>query len=79
MKRLRASPGNMPSAFGGVTQAPSIYGDLSVRDNLRYFARVLGADDARVAEITETVGLEQQSLAFALIIRQTKVRVLPGP
>ena len=31
-----------------VTQAPSVYGDLSVRDNARYFARVVGAtpDDA---------------------------------
>src|SRR5215208_8138472 len=25
-----------------VTQAPSVYADLSVRENLRYFARVLG-------------------------------------
>ena len=49
---------------GYLTQAPSVYGDLSVRDNLRYFARVLGADDARVAEVTETVGLEQQSGAL---------------
>jgi ABC-2 type transport system ATP-binding protein len=49
---------------GYLTQAPSVYGDLSVRDNLRYFARVLGADDARVAEVTETVGLEQQSNAL---------------
>ena len=49
---------------GYVTQAPSVYGDLTVRDNLRYFARVLGADDAQVAEVTETVGLEQQSDAL---------------
>jgi|SRR5581483_3383235 len=28
---------------GYVTQAPSVYGDLTVRENLRYFARVLGA------------------------------------
>jgi ABC-2 type transport system ATP-binding protein len=27
-----------------VTQAPSVYGDLTIRENLRYFARVLGAD-----------------------------------
>src|SRR2546422_4688493 len=27
---------------GYVTQAPSVYGDLSVRENLRYFAHVLG-------------------------------------
>jgi ABC-2 type transport system ATP-binding protein len=41
-----------------------VYGDLSVRDNLRYFARVLGADDARVSEVTVTVGLEEQSGAI---------------
>ncbi len=29
---------------GYVTQAPSVYEDLSVRENLRFFARVLGVD-----------------------------------
>ncbi|PKW26461.1 ABC transporter ATP-binding protein [Phycicoccus duodecadis] len=28
---------------GYLTQAPSVYGDLSVRDNVRYFGQVLGA------------------------------------
>src|SRR5512141_2123173 len=28
--------------IGYVTQAPSVYGDLSVRENLRYFAQVVG-------------------------------------
>ena len=32
---------------GYVTQAPSVYGDLTVRENLRYFARVLGAAGGR--------------------------------
>jgi ABC-2 type transport system ATP-binding protein len=40
-----------------VTQAPSVYGDLTVRENLRYFARVLGARPERVDEAIETVGL----------------------
>ena len=40
-----------------VTQAPSVYGDLSVRENLRYFARVLGVPAGRVDEAVETVGL----------------------
>ncbi len=40
-----------------VTQAPSIYGDLTVRENLAYFARVLGARDARIAEVVELVSL----------------------
>jgi ABC-2 type transport system ATP-binding protein len=42
---------------GYVTQAPSIYADLSVRENLRYFAQVLGVPEARVAEVIETVSL----------------------
>ena len=33
---------------GYLTQAPSVYGDLTTRENLRYFARVLGAPAARV-------------------------------
>jgi ABC-2 type transport system ATP-binding protein len=47
-----------------VTQAPSVYGDLTVHDNLRYFARVLGVGDAQVAEVTSTVGLGDQSRAL---------------
>ena len=30
-------------SVGYVTQAPSVYADLTVRENLRYFAAVLGA------------------------------------
>ena len=30
------------SRVGYVTQAPSVYGDLSVSENLRYFARIVG-------------------------------------
>jgi ABC-2 type transport system ATP-binding protein len=41
-----------------VTQAPSVYGDLTVRENVRYFARVLGADAARVDGAIAAVGLE---------------------
>jgi ABC-2 type transport system ATP-binding protein len=41
---------------GYVTQAPSVYGDLSVRENLVYFGRLLGAVE-RVDEIVEAVGL----------------------
>jgi ABC-2 type transport system ATP-binding protein len=42
-----------------ITQAPSVYGDLTVRENLRYFARVLGVDG--VEEAIETVGLEDRA------------------
>ena len=42
-----------------VTQAPSVYADLTVRENLRYFARVLGLASERAEEPLATVGLEQ--------------------
>jgi ABC-2 type transport system ATP-binding protein len=42
-----------------VTQAPSVYGDLTVRENLRYFARVLSVDG--VDRAIETVGLETRA------------------
>jgi ABC-2 type transport system ATP-binding protein len=42
---------------GYMTQAPSVYGDLSVEENLRYFARLVDVGRDRVAEVVETVGL----------------------
>jgi ABC-2 type transport system ATP-binding protein len=42
-----------------VTQAPSVYGDLTVRENLRYFARVIGAPAERIDEVVRTVSLTQ--------------------
>jgi ABC-2 type transport system ATP-binding protein len=42
---------------GYVTQAPSVYGDLSVAENLRYFASVLGMGSDAIDEAIETVGL----------------------
>jgi ABC-2 type transport system ATP-binding protein len=46
---------------GYVTQAPSVYADLTVRENLVYFARVLGAPVARVAEAIDTVDLGEHT------------------
>jgi ABC-2 type transport system ATP-binding protein len=43
--------------LGYVTQAPSVYADLTAAENLRHFARLLGAPDADVARVMETVGL----------------------
>lgn len=45
---------------GYVTQAPSVYGDLSVAENLSYFARVLDVGGERVGEVLETVGLRER-------------------
>jgi ABC-2 type transport system ATP-binding protein len=41
-----------------VTQAPSVYGDLTVHENLHYFARVLGAPAAEVGRALTAVDLE---------------------
>jgi ABC-2 type transport system ATP-binding protein len=51
-----------------VTQHPSVYGDLTVRQNLEYFARILGADDAAVEASVEQVGLQGQVGQFSLTL-----------
>jgi ABC-2 type transport system ATP-binding protein len=43
---------------GYVTQAPSVYGDLSIEENLRYFAAIVGAPRERIPATMATVGLE---------------------
>jgi ABC-2 type transport system ATP-binding protein len=40
-----------------VTQAPSVYLDLSARENLGYFAGILGAPAARIPQVIEAVDL----------------------
>ncbi len=44
--------------IGYVTQAPSVYDDLSVTENLRFFARVLDADAASVDRAIDAVDLD---------------------
>ncbi len=43
---------------GYVTQAPSVYEDLTVRENLRYFARILDVPDGRIAATLTKLGLD---------------------
>jgi len=43
--------------IGYLTQAPSVYDDLTVGENLRFFARVLGVGAARAQTCLETVAL----------------------
>jgi ABC-2 type transport system ATP-binding protein len=53
-------PAGAPSLrrrVGYVTQAPAVYWDLTVHENLRYFARIVGAPARRVDEAIELVGL----------------------
>src|SRR5919202_726476 len=43
------------SRVGYMTQAPSVYGDLTVRENLAFFARVLGVGAERVDQVIRAV------------------------
>src|SRR5690349_9671642 len=43
---------------GYVTQAASVYDDLTVAENLRFFARVLGTDREEVGRAIEAVDLQ---------------------
>lgn len=54
---LPAGAAELRSRVGYVTQTPAVYADLSVRENLTYFARVQSAPQARVAEVIDRVDL----------------------
>jgi ABC-2 type transport system ATP-binding protein len=54
--RAAGSP-QLRRRVGYVTQAPSVYADLTVRENLRYFAAVLGAPRPDVDRVVDEVGL----------------------
>ena len=43
--------------IGYVTQSPSVYADLTVEGNLRYFAAIAGAGAMRVQQVIEAVDL----------------------
>lgn len=57
---LGESAGSLPlrTRVGYVTQAASVYDDLTVAENLAFFARVLGVDRAQVDEAVDAVGLD---------------------
>lgn len=80
--------------IGYVTQAPSVYGDLTVQQNLRYFAAILGKGNAEIRRVISQVDLASQtnqivnslsggqharvSLAVALL-GEAKILVLDEP
>lgn len=45
--------------IGYMTQAPSVYGDLTVAENLDYFGRLIGVSKQRIGEITSDVGINE--------------------
>jgi ABC-2 type transport system ATP-binding protein len=55
---LPAGDPALRSRIGYVTQAPSVYDDLTVEENLRFFARVLGLDGAEVDRCIDAVELD---------------------
>jgi ABC-2 type transport system ATP-binding protein len=52
-------------SVGYVTQASSVYPDLTVRQNLRYFASLSAADDEAVERALDDVGLRDRADALA--------------
>jgi ABC-2 type transport system ATP-binding protein len=52
------------SKVGYVTQGKSVYNDLTVRENLTYFAALLGAPAAKATEVLGTVSLVDRAEAL---------------
>jgi ABC-2 type transport system ATP-binding protein len=52
-----AGHASLRDRIGYVTQQPSVYDDLTVAENLRFFARILGVAPNRVDACVETVAL----------------------
>ena len=55
---LPAGSDALRARIGYRTQAPSVYPDLTVEENLSYFSRVLGAPGSRVGQVIAQVALE---------------------
>ncbi|HET9900544.1 MAG TPA: ATP-binding cassette domain-containing protein, partial [Actinomycetes bacterium] len=55
---LPAGSAPLRSRVGYLTQAPSVYSDLTVRENLHYFAAVLGAPTVDVDRVIAEVSLD---------------------
>ena len=56
---LRKAPGDVRASIGVLTHRPMLYEELSPRENLEFFARLYGVNDAseRVEELLRRVGL----------------------
>src|SRR6478609_11634896 len=52
-----AGHASLRDKIGYVTQQPSVYDDLTVTENLRFFARILGVASTRVDECIDLVAL----------------------
>ena len=54
---LPAGSPELRARVGYMTQAPSVYTDLTLRENLRFFARVFGAPSSAIQEAIDDVSL----------------------
>jgi ABC-2 type transport system ATP-binding protein len=54
---LPAGSPELRARMAYTTQAPSVYGDLTVRENLNYFSRLLAGGGTRIDDAIELVGL----------------------
>ena len=60
-----AGSADLRARVGYITQAPSVYADLTVRENLRYFAAVLGAPRSDVDRVVGEVDLASHAAQLA--------------
>jgi ABC-2 type transport system ATP-binding protein len=60
---LPAGASKLRGRIGYVTQEPSVYGDLTVTENLRFFAAVLGVASSDVQRVIEAVDLTSHANA----------------
>ncbi len=56
-----AGSASLRAQVGYVTQAPSVYSDLTVRENLDYLAVIVGASQDSVSEVIANVALADQA------------------
>ncbi len=61
MLGLPAGAAKLRARIGYVTQEPSVYGDLTVTENLRFFAAVLGVPAADVERVIDAVDLRSRT------------------
>ena len=61
-----AGHAHLRSRIGYVTQHPAIYGDLTVQQNLRYFATLAGVTRSRVDEVIKLVDLVEKTDQLAM-------------
>lgn len=51
---------SLRTRIGYVTQSPAVYGDLTVLQNIQYFAKLSQANQAQVHEVIQTVHLDDK-------------------